>query len=47
MKKDGKIVLKGKEITIDGSDITLKGSGKINIKASAEVIVKGSKIDSN
>jgi type VI secretion system secreted protein VgrG len=47
MKKDGKIVLKGKEIMIDGSDITVKGSGKIQIKASGDVVVKGSKIGHN
>ena len=47
LKKDGKIVLKGKEITIQGTDITLKGSGKINIKASSDVVIKGSKIGQN
>jgi type VI secretion system secreted protein VgrG len=40
MKKDGTIVIKGK-------DITLQGSGKINVKASKDVIVKGSKIKEN
>ena len=40
MKKDGTIVLEGK-------DLTLKGSGKINLKASSDVIVKGSKISQN
>ena len=40
MKKDGTIVIKGK-------DITLQGSGKINIKASKDVVVKGSKIKEN
>ncbi|WP_232540155.1 type VI secretion system Vgr family protein [Azohydromonas aeria] len=40
MKKDGTIVLKGK-------DITIEGSGKINVKASGDVIVKGSKILQN
>ncbi|HEY0712011.1 MAG TPA: type VI secretion system tip protein TssI/VgrG [Polyangia bacterium] len=47
MKKDGKIVLKGKEITIDGKDITVKGSGKISIKASSDVVIKGSKVGNN
>jgi len=40
MKKDGTIVIKGKDITIDGS-------GKINIKASSDVVMKGSKILQN
>ena len=40
MKKDG-------TITIEGKDITLKASGKINAKASGEVTVKGSKINNN
>ena len=40
MKKDG-------TITLDGKDITLKGSGKINIEASSDVTIKGSKINQN
>jgi type VI secretion system secreted protein VgrG len=40
MKKDGTIVIKGK-------DIQLEGSGKINVKASSDVVVKGSKIGMN
>ena len=40
MKKNG-------AITISGKDITLSGSGKINIKADGNVIVKGSKIMNN
>lgn len=40
MKKDGTIVL-------DGKDLTATGSGKINIKASGDVIVKGSKVKQN
>ncbi len=40
MKKDGTIVIKGK-------DITLEGSGKISIRASSDVVVKGSKILQN
>jgi type VI secretion system secreted protein VgrG len=40
MKKNG-------EITIKGKDITLKGSGKINVKASKDVSIKGSKISQN
>ena len=40
MKKDGTILIQGK-------DITVKGSGKVNIKASSNVIVKGSKILQN
>lgn len=40
MKKDGTITIKGKDITVDGS-------GKINIKASSDVVVKGSKVLQN
>lgn len=40
MKKDGTITIKGKDITLDGS-------GKINVKASSDVVVKGSKIGMN
>ncbi len=40
MKKDGTIVIKGKDITIDGS-------GKINAKASSDIVMKGSKILQN
>ena len=40
MKKDGTITLKG-------ADITLDGSGKINVKASSDVVLKGSKVTQN
>ncbi|MGH8502229.1 MAG: type VI secretion system Vgr family protein [Gammaproteobacteria bacterium] len=40
MKKDGTIVIKGK-------DITVEGSGKINVKASDNIVMKGSKILQN
>jgi type VI secretion system secreted protein VgrG len=40
MKKDGTITIKGK-------DITIQGSGKIGIKASSDVAIKGSKIAEN
>jgi type VI secretion system secreted protein VgrG len=40
MKKDGTITIKGKDITIDGS-------GKINAKASGNIVMKGSKILQN
>ncbi len=40
LKKDGTIVIKGK-------DITIKGSGKINVKADSDIIMKGSKIEQN
>lgn len=40
MKKDG-------TINIEGKDITIKGSGKINVKASGNVTVKGAKILNN
>jgi type VI secretion system secreted protein VgrG len=40
LKKDGTITIKGK-------DITISGSGKINVKASSDVVLKGSKISQN
>jgi type VI secretion system secreted protein VgrG len=40
MKKDGTIVIKGKNIKIEGS-------GKIDVKASSDVTIKGSKITQN
>jgi type VI secretion system secreted protein VgrG len=40
MKKDGTITIKGK-------DITIQGSGKINVKADSDVVVKGSKVGIN
>jgi type VI secretion system secreted protein VgrG len=40
MKKDGTITIKGK-------DVNIEGSGKIQIKASSDVIIKGSKIAQN
>lgn len=40
MKKDGTIVIKGK-------DITIEGSGKINAKAGSDIVMKGSKILQN
>lgn len=40
MKKDGTITIKGK-------DITIEGSGKINVKASSDLTLKGSKIAQN
>jgi len=40
MKKDGTIQIKGK-------DITINGSGKINVKASSDVVIKGSKVTAN
>jgi type VI secretion system secreted protein VgrG len=40
MKKDGTITIKGKDITVDGS-------GKINVKASGDVVIKGSKVGIN
>ncbi|MEC5386798.1 type VI secretion system tip protein TssI/VgrG [Uliginosibacterium sp. H3] len=40
MKKDGTITIKGKDITLDGG-------GKINVKASSDLVLKGSKIAEN
>jgi type VI secretion system secreted protein VgrG len=45
---DASITLtKNGNIQIKGKDITLEGSGKINVKASGDVIIKGSKIAEN
>ena len=40
MKKDG-------TISIEGKDISVNGSGKINVKASSDITMKGSKINQN
>jgi type VI secretion system secreted protein VgrG len=40
MKKDGTIIIKGKDIQLDGS-------GKINVKADGDIVLKGSKINQN
>ncbi|BCW90415.1 hypothetical protein sos41_35840 [Alphaproteobacteria bacterium SO-S41] len=40
LKKDGNIVLKGKDVAIDGS-------GRINLKAAADITMKGAKINQN
>jgi type VI secretion system secreted protein VgrG len=40
MKKDGTIIIKGKDITVDGS-------GKINVKAGGDIVLKGSKVSQN
>ncbi|AUH66536.1 type VI secretion system Vgr family protein [Paracoccus zhejiangensis] len=40
MKKDG-------TINIEGKDVTVTGSGKINVKADSDVTIKGSKINQN
>jgi type VI secretion system secreted protein VgrG len=40
LKKDGTIILKGK-------DVSITASGKINAKASGDVIIKGSKVSKN
>jgi type VI secretion system secreted protein VgrG len=40
MKRDGTIELKGK-------DITVEGSGRISVKASKDIVMKGSKIEQN
>jgi type VI secretion system secreted protein VgrG len=40
MRKDGSIVIKG-------TDITIEGSGKINVKARRGVVLKGRKIVDN
>ncbi len=40
LKKDG-------TITISGKDVTVKGSGKISVKASSDVTIKGSKVTQN
>jgi type VI secretion system secreted protein VgrG len=40
MKKDG-------TIEIEGNDISIKGSGKINVKAGGDIAIKGSKVATN
>ncbi|TIR54813.1 MAG: hypothetical protein E5X26_01740, partial [Mesorhizobium sp.] len=40
MKKDG-------TINISGKDISVSGSGKINVKASSDITMKGSEIKQN
>ncbi len=40
MMKDGTITIKGKDITIDGS-------GKVNVKAGGDIVMKGSKVLQN
>lgn len=40
MKKDGTVSLKGK-------DVTIQASGKLNAKASSDVVIRGSKIVQN
>lgn len=40
LKKDGTITIKGK-------DITIQGSGKVNVKASSDVVIKGSQVKQN
>jgi type VI secretion system secreted protein VgrG len=40
MKKNG-------DITIKGNNITVQGSGKVNVKASSTVTLKGSKVVTN
>jgi type VI secretion system secreted protein VgrG len=45
--KSSIVLEKNGTITIKGKDITLSGSGKINIKASSDVTIKGSKVKEN
>ena len=40
LKKDGTVVIKGKDITLDAS-------GKINVKGNSDVVIKGSKLSQN
>jgi type VI secretion system secreted protein VgrG len=40
MKKDGTIAIKGK-------DITIQGTGKVNVKADSDVVIKGSQVKTN
>ena len=35
------------DISIRGANITVQGSGKINVKASSNVTIKGSKVSTN
>ena len=40
MRKDGTIAIRGRNISIEGS-------GKVNVKASGNMVMKGSKVLSN
>ncbi|HSY24961.1 MAG TPA: type VI secretion system tip protein TssI/VgrG [Polyangiaceae bacterium] len=45
---DASIVMgKGGDITIKGKDITVEGSGSITVKASSDLVLKGSKVSNN
>ena len=56
VEKSGKITIKGKDITVQGtgkihvqggSKVTIKSDGPVNVEASGAVKVKGSKVDVN
>ena len=47
MKKDGTILLKGKEISVEGSDKINIVAPTVNIKGSGKVVINGGKIDMN
>ena len=44
MESNGKISITGKDMTFDGKDIALTGSGKITSKASGDVVLKGKNV---
>ncbi|MGF9759331.1 type VI secretion system tip protein TssI/VgrG [Microvirga sp. 0TCS3.31] len=44
---DGNIAIKGKKVKINGTDVALTGSGNVKVKASSDVVIKGSKIGNN
>ena len=39
--------MKDGTISIEGKDISIKGSGKMNVKTSSDITMKGSKINQN
>jgi type VI secretion system secreted protein VgrG len=47
LKKDGTISISGKKISVNGTDISIDGSGQISAKASKDMVLKGQKILQN
>jgi len=47
MKSDGTITITGKKISLSGTDIVVAGSGKIEVEAKSDLVLKGSTIAQN
>jgi type VI secretion system secreted protein VgrG len=41
------VLKKSGDIAMDGNNITIEGSGRVNVKASSDLVLKGSKIREN